>query len=827
MSSNSNNLPPPFPLQGIIAGYDYRLSNPNGKLSDSWLHKEYQKLTLISPDQQHSRENRKRIRNVGDRDPNDETSFCEKESTESCDDMLMSDTETNSQISFQSNISIAGGNISSAVRENGLAHPPKRRLMSVISPNTGSTSTVDLNQSTFPNSHSNVPQLSGIDSNNGCIVVHNNNHNTNSNTNANNNSNNNNSSRSRQPSTSHQDHHTITHPRTPTALESPSNTPISDIEEQPQQLPLPSPSASPVQSSQIKLPIFDPIENELSNVPTTQAELLDMILNLSGYLNENNKNHLVFLLLQNVNRSSLSSFNSLIHNSLKRDLISNLPLEVTYNILSHLDYKSLLSVALVCTNWNKILNNVTIWSNLLKKDKLLDKDDDIERQLSNPQELINDWSSNPHYHFKNFNIAQLLYKKRSIILRRWMTPWYEPKRISIPSERSNVVTCLQHDDEKIITGIDDKLINIYSTKTGQLLKVLKGHEGGVWALKYTGNTLVSGSTDRTVRVWNIKTGKCTHLFRGHTSTVRCLDILHPVVIGKNDKGEDIIFPESPLLVTGSRDHTLHVWKLPLDNENNELNDQEQQTFDSSETDNPYIVTVLTGHTHNVRSVTGYGNIIVSGSYDTTVRVWDLLNGGKCKFVLEGHTDRIYSTALNFHTKRCYSGSMDSSINVWDIEKGEFLYSLEGHGSLVGLLELSDDYLVSAAADSTLRVWDPQSQENYSQLRGHGGAITCFQHDSLRVVSGSERMLKLWNIETGKFVRDLLADITGGIWQVRFDCNRCVAAVQRTRDESEETFIEVLDFSSPPSRKPRSDGRKIDVIEFLPYVGDNDIRSVKD
>ena len=90
------------------------------------------------------------------------------------------------------------------------------------------------------------------------------------------------------------------------------------------------------------------------------------------------------------------------------------------------------------------------------------------------------------------------------------------------------------------------------------MKVLEGHEGGVWALKYTGNTLVTGSTDRTVRVWNMKTGQCTHIFRGHTSTIRCLDIIHPAVIGKNQDGEDIVFPEYPLLITGSRDHNIHV-----------------------------------------------------------------------------------------------------------------------------------------------------------------------------------------------------------------------------------------------------------------------------
>lgn len=775
--SNNINIPPTFPLQGTSGGFDCRLSNPNGKLSDSWLQKSLISNQYVQPE---SRENRKRIRNVGDSENNYDNNV--ESGAESCDDMMISDSD--SQYSYHGGGNLQGlNNIPSGVgntgsgNHDGHVHPPKRRLMSV-----GSTSTIDL-QSYNPQ------QL--VDENKGCesrLLAH------------------------------------PQHPHTPSAFDSPSITPICDIEDdQPQQLPLPSPSASPVQSGAStisgdieddKPPIFHPIASDLAKIPSTQGELLDVMVNLSSYLNGANKNYLIFQLLQNVNRSSLSSFNSLIHNSLRRDLLSNLPLEVAYSVLSHLDYKSLLSVSLVCTNWNKIINNVTLWSNLLKKDKLLDDDYVVDEELSDPKKLIREWAADPNYQLKNLSMAQLLYKKRLIIFRRWMTPWYTPKRISVPGDETKVVTCLQHDSEKIIIGNEDRLINIYSTRTGELLKVLRGHEGGVWALKYYGNTLVSGSTDRTVRVWNIKTGKCTHVLKGHTSTVRCLDILHPVVIGKNDKGEDIIFPETPLLVTGSRDHNLHVWKLPLDNEDDASEPKEQQIYDSSEPNNPYFVVVLTGHTQSVRSVTGYGNLIISGSYDTTVRVWDLLDGGRCRFSLEGHSDRIYSTALNFHKKRCYSGSMDSSINVWDTDKGELLYSLEGHSSLVGLLELSENYLVSAAADATLRVWDPQSPENYSKLRGHNNAITCFQHDSLRIVSGSERMLKLWNIETGQFVRDLLTDITGGIWQVRFDCNRCVAAVQRTRNDKEETFIEILDFSAPPSRKPNKDGRKTDVIELL-------------
>ncbi|EGW34459.1 uncharacterized protein SPAPADRAFT_149368 [Spathaspora passalidarum NRRL Y-27907] len=754
MNNNNNNFT--FPLRDYEAKYDYKLTNPNGKLSDVWLHKEYQKLSLQANS---SRERRKRnVGEVGGTDDDNEMVPCE--------DIILSDSDSVGTVS-------------------GTAHPPKRRLTALtVNENMNSNKMMSFQidspgcvqpSSPFSNRSSTSNSALATATTPACA-----------------------------PTIPDPHQQPVRRPRTPNAINSPTHTPVSDEDDPIQQLPLPSPSASPIDSEQShasKLS-FESIERSLTTIPTTQGELMDLMTNLFGYFNERNQNHFIFRLLQNVNRASLSTFNGLIHNSLKRDLLTNLPVEITMKILKYLDYQTLLTLSLVCKSWYDKINNPDLWINLLMKDKLITDPEIIKQELHDPQQLLEQWCRLP-----NVNPAQALYKKRSIIVNRWMDPNYEPKRISVTGHGNKVVTCLQHDDEKIVTGVDDKCILIYSTKTGKLMRVLEGHEGGVWALKYTGNTLVTGSTDRTVRVWNMKTGICTHVFRGHTSTIRCLDIIHPTVVGKDANGNDLIFPQFPLLVTGSRDHNIHVWKLPLCDDGDDVDDdtvvadenaRTGNTFDSSEIDNPYLIAVLSGHTQSVRSISGFGNIIISGSYDSTVRVWDLLDNGNCKHILTGHQDRVYSTAMDFHAKTCFSGSMDSTINMWNFETGKLIKTLEGHSSLVGLLSLVDGVLVSAAADATLRIWDPATGEISSKLKGHGAAITCFEHDGLRVVSGSEKMLKLWDVKRGCFARDLLADVTGGIWQVRIDYKRCVAAVQRFNEEEEgETFIEILDFSEPP------------------------------
>ncbi|KAI7174154.1 WD40 repeat-like protein, partial [Hortaea werneckii] len=384
-----------------------------------------------------------------------------------------------------------------------------------------------------------------------------------------------------------------------------------------------------------------------------------------------------------------------------------------------------------------------------------------------------------------------------------------------------VVTCLLFDSEKILTGSDDTKIHVYDTKTGALRNRLEGHEGGVWALQYDGDTLVSGSTDRSVRVWDLRTGRCLQVFQGHTSTVRCLVILRPVEIGKEADGvTPIMMPKEPLIITGSRDSTLRVWKLPMPGDRPLF----QSGPPANDRDNPYFLRTLSGHHNSVRAIAAHGDTLISGSYDCTVRVWKI-STGELLHRLQGHTQKVYSVVLDHERGRCISGSMDNLVKVWDLQTGSCLYNLEGHTSLVGLLDLSHDRLVSAAADSTLRIWDPESGACKATLSAHTGAITCFQHDGQKVISGSDRTLKMWNVKNGECVRDLLTDLSG-VWQVRFDERRCVAAVQRNN----LTYIEVLDFGAPrdgiPSRKRGRrtvvdiHGRETpDVEDAMPAVAD--------
>lgn len=132
--------------------------------------------------------------------------------------------------------------------------------------------------------------------------------------------------------------------------------------------------------------------------------------------------------------------------------------------------------------------------------------------------------------------------------------------------------------------------------------------------------------------------------------------------------------------------------------------------------------------------------------------------------------------------------MDGTVRIWNLINGQCQHTLTGHTSLVGLLGLSPSYLVSAAADSTLRIWDSDTGELQHTLVAHTGAITCFQHDEFKVLSGSDGNLKMWNIRDGRVVRDLLTGVTG-VWQVAFEGQWCVAA----SNKDGATMLDVWDF----------------------------------
>ena len=80
--------------------------------------------------------------------------------------------------------------------------------------------------------------------------------------------------------------------------------------------------------------------------------------------------------------------------------------------------------------------------------------------------------------------------------------------------------------------------------------------------------------------------------------------------------------------------------------------------------------MLEGHQNWVRACTFApdGRRLVSGSYDRTLRLWDV-DSGECLRVLEGHEGWVKACAFAPDGRRIVSGSGDRTLRLWDADSG--------------------------------------------------------------------------------------------------------------------------------------------------------------
>lgn len=67
-------------------------------------------------------------------------------------------------------------------------------------------------------------------------------------------------------------------------------------------------------------------------------------------------------------------------------------------------------------------------------------------------------------------------------------------------------------------------------------------------------------------------------------------------------------------------------------------------------------------------------MIVSGSFDETVRLWDV-KSGKCLKVLPAHSDPVTSVAFNHDGSLIVSSSYDGLCRIWDASTGHCMKTL--------------------------------------------------------------------------------------------------------------------------------------------------------
>ena len=128
----------------------------------------------------------------------------------------------------------------------------------------------------------------------------------------------------------------------------------------------------------------------------------------------------------------------------------------------------------------------------------------------------------------------------------------------------------------------------------------------------------------------------------------------------------------------------------------------------------HIRNVFYGHQQEVYSLDFSldGRLIVSGSGDKTVRIWDMIEGTSKLLTFDDGNSLINdhgvtSVAISPNGQFVAAGSLGNIVGIWDVNTAQLVERLRGHRDSVYSVAFTSDGkgLVSGSLDKTLKYWD--------------------------------------------------------------------------------------------------------------------------
>ncbi|XP_048221040.1 F-box/WD repeat-containing protein 10 [Perognathus longimembris pacificus] len=161
-----------------------------------------------------------------------------------------------------------------------------------------------------------------------------------------------------------------------------------------------------------------------------------------------------------------------------------------------------------------------------------------------------------------------------------------------------------------------------------------------------------------------------------------------------------------------------------------------------------------GHAGSIRTIflCEEEMFLVSGSYDLSIRYWNLKTGG-CMRIFYGHQGTI--TCMDVYKNKLVSGAKDGQVKEWELDTGKCLKTFK-HKDPISALKMSETYVVSSCEKGLVKVWHIATAQLVKVLTGHEGAVRCLFFDQWHLVSGgADGLVMAWSM-VGKYERCLMA-----------------------------------------------------------------------